>query len=252
MPNTSQACASSAGGSSPACSRLCASTARASASARARAGLRGAAGGPVDHGRHRDRRRRGRRTRANAFSGSAMVSVPVRRHEEEVESRSCSRAAGTIAGRRPPTSAVATTTSHEADSDSVGSPCRSGVTSSSPASAAVPSTADGVARRSRRRRARASARGRLPGVPARLVVGDDVHVDVAGLGDHRLADAGTQQGRQPAAAAGADQDLGGVHPAGEVEDRRRRRRRRPPRGTCRPCPRPSACSWSQPAGVDPG
>ena len=44
-----------------------------------------------------------------------------------------------------------------------------------------------------------------------------MHVDVAGLGDHHLAHAGAEQAGGPAAAAGADQHLGGVDPAGEVQ-----------------------------------
>ena len=68
----------------------------------------------------------------------------------------------------------------------------------------------------------ASAERRLlahPGLaPTGLVVRDDVHVDVAGLGHDRLADARAQQRRQPPAPAGPDEHLGRVAGPREVED----------------------------------
>ena len=60
-----------------------------------------------------------------------------------------------------------------------------------------------------------------PGQPpaaAHLRVRDDVHVDVAGPADGAHADPGPgQQGAQPAAAADAEHQLGGVLGAGEVQ-----------------------------------
>ena len=62
---------------------------------------------------------------ANAFSGSAMDRVRVGGTNRKFRARLLSSAAST-AGHRPPTSAVATTIV-SISSDSVGSPCRSGV-----------------------------------------------------------------------------------------------------------------------------
>ena len=50
-------------------------------------------------------------------------------------------------------------------------------------------------------------------------VADQVHVDVAGCRGHLLADAASSEPGQPRAAARADDDLGGVHAAGNIEDR---------------------------------
>ena len=61
--------------------------------------------------------------------------------------------------------------------------------------------------------------GRSSRGPADVVVGDDVDVDVARPADHALADTRAQQGGDTAAAAGADDDLGGVLGSGEGEDR---------------------------------
>ena len=52
---------------------------------------------------------------------------------------------------------------------------------------------------------------------AGVVVGDDVHVDVAGAGDHLLPHAGPQDGGQPTPPTGADQHLAGVDAAGHVQ-----------------------------------
>ena len=56
-----------------------------------------------------------------------------------------------------------------------------------------------------------------PAGPAGVVVGDDVHVDLTGAGDHLLPHTGLQQRRHPAAAAGPDQHLAGVDSAGHIE-----------------------------------
>ncbi|WP_394296936.1 hypothetical protein, partial [Nocardiopsis chromatogenes] len=49
---------------------------------------------------------------------------------------------------------------------------------------------------------------------------DDVHVDVAGLAGHGGAHARPERVLPGAAARGAQHDLGGVHPAGELQQRR--------------------------------
>ena len=100
----------------------------------------------------------------------------------------------------------------------MGRPCRSLVWWSTRLSSAGASTAEGKPDQTAApaevcRRLVARCR------PADVVVGDDVDVDVARPGDHPLTDARSQQGRDPAAAAGADHDLGGVLGTGEGEDR---------------------------------
>ena len=67
------------------------------------------------------------------------------------------------------------------------------------------------------------AAGELEAPPAALdlLVGDQVHVDRAGLGGGGDADAAGEQLGEAAAAAGAEDELGGVDAAGEVEQRRR-------------------------------
>ncbi len=69
---------------------------------------------------------------------------------------------------------------------------------------------------------RAAPDARQPEAPARGRVRDDVHVDVAGLADHRGADAGPGRGGgEAAAAADAEHELRGVGGARELDERAR-------------------------------
>ena len=65
------------------------------------------------------------------------------------------------------------------------------------------------------------AQGGQSDAAARLVVGDHVHVDGAGVRRDTRADALDEHPREPGAPRGAEHELGGVGAAGEVEQRRR-------------------------------
>ncbi len=215
MPNSSQAFASSSA-KSPACSRLCDSTVSASASALAFSAwaVRRAARPTTDD----TATPRGRTDDREGVLAAGDRERAQRRGEEEVEAKPLTKAEHD-GGPRPPTMAVATTSAMNSIA-SVGSPWKSGVTSSSAASSERPEDAEGIAVQA----TTPAQLGRRPHVALRaprLVVRDDVDVDVARLGDDDLADAGVGERRQPAAPARADQDLRRVLGPREVEDRGR-------------------------------
>ena len=121
-----------------------------------------------------------------------------------------------MAGSRPPTSAVATV-SERNSSTSSGSSCRPGVASRPRVTTATPTVAS--SQPPQRRRGSEAVVAEPQTLDAAAGVADQVHVDVAGCRGHLLADAASSEPGQPRAAARPDDDLGGVHAAGDVEDR---------------------------------